>query len=738
MASSPTKRRRKSQSENDSIDAYLQKSSPIVVFAHSCGSPSTSDFMIKWRNMLRKALHAVEVITFDYPYIHGAKWKTPPPKAEELVDYHLDVVKKAVSKHPNHPLILAGKSMGSRVSCMVACNEDINVSAIVCLGYPLKGKNGTLRDETLLQLKIPVIFVQGSKDGNCPLDKLAVVRKKMKSANDLHVIDGGDHSFRIGKKHLELHHSTQDEAEDQAVKAIAMFIGKTLKIVELEAVAKDTLTVFGKCLTRASALEDFATRHSGHWLRSSVGSRFGSNSQSEMPQSSASQPHLIQQGTQVQMKSNQHLSSSYPCLQRQVHMGTDHFQSSSYHPHIQQQGHIEPSQIQSSSDETHLSQQGQPSSSYPQSPDSVNSQNPVSIPKTRGPTRCLDVWTMPEGQHISVAINKYKQPIGFGGRKLTTFLGTIARDGRIAPLTYLDWRAMPLKRKENMWQLVMAKFDIDPSSKSWVLKSIGKKWKDWKSELKKYHYLPHESDRERLADRDGRVLPKQWKLLVEFWNSEEGKARSATNKSNRAKQMISHTAGGKSFARVREEERAKRGEELTRAELFILTHTRKDGTPVDKASSLAILQLKEQHSQQSQGSNTRNDFFSQVMGEERRGRVRTFGLGPTPSDLWGPTPNPAEALKIASAAQKSADEKVQQMEEKMQDMQATVSRLQVTVTTLMSTLSANFPNINMADILGASTNPLNTTQAPVNADIPVDLPSLCVQSLSSSHEGSSP
>jgi hypothetical protein len=40
---------------------------------------------------------------------------------------------------------------------------------------------------------------QGSKDGLCPLDKLESTRKKMTCKNKLHVVDGGDHSLKIGK-----------------------------------------------------------------------------------------------------------------------------------------------------------------------------------------------------------------------------------------------------------------------------------------------------------------------------------------------------------------------------------------------------------------------------------------------------------------------------------------------------------------------------------------------------------
>ncbi|KAJ0427590.1 putative KAT8 regulatory NSL complex subunit 3/Testis-expressed sequence 30 protein [Helianthus annuus] len=89
-----------------------------------------------WKNLLANALNAVEVVTFDYPYINGRRKAAPKP--EKLVGFHSDIVRNAAAKYPGHPLILAGKSLGSRISCMVAAETDIDVSAVVCLGYPLK------------------------------------------------------------------------------------------------------------------------------------------------------------------------------------------------------------------------------------------------------------------------------------------------------------------------------------------------------------------------------------------------------------------------------------------------------------------------------------------------------------------------------------------------------------------------------------------------------------------------
>ncbi|XP_021757647.1 KAT8 regulatory NSL complex subunit 3-like [Chenopodium quinoa] len=225
-----SKRRRTNQLEarNDAVKtSNLKNLSPLVVFAHGAGAPSSSDWMIRWKEMLGKALDAVEVVTFDYPYLAGGK-KRPPPKAEKLVDFHVDIVKKAVDKYPGHPLILAGKSMGSRISCMVASQKDIFASAIVCLGYPLKGSNGAIRDEILVQLTVPVMFVQGSKDGLCPPGKLEVVRNRIKTVNDLHVIEGGDHSFKVAEKHLQSTGTTQNVVEESAVQSIAFFVSNSL------------------------------------------------------------------------------------------------------------------------------------------------------------------------------------------------------------------------------------------------------------------------------------------------------------------------------------------------------------------------------------------------------------------------------------------------------------------------------------------------------------------------------
>uniref|UniRef100_A0A453CS37 FORGETTER1 second zinc ribbon domain-containing protein n=1 Tax=Aegilops tauschii subsp. strangulata TaxID=200361 RepID=A0A453CS37_AEGTS len=166
----------------------------------------------------------------------------------------------------------------------------------------------------------------------------------------------------------------------------------------------------------------------------------------------------------------------------------------------------------------------------------------------------LEVWTLPKGVRIPVSLNTSGEPVGKAAGTLSNFLCAIARDGVLAPLTYHDWRRVPEKNKNIIWHIVKLKFDIAPVGELWIMKSLGKRWRSWKSFLKLQHYDTHETEEERLADRNPRVLKEQWQFLVAYWSTEKAKAASARSKACQSNVVAHHTAGTKSFARIIEEE----------------------------------------------------------------------------------------------------------------------------------------------------------------------------------------
>jgi uncharacterized protein len=166
---------------------------PTIVFAPGAGAPSTSDWMRAWTKRLGEL---GKVVPFDYRY--QVEQRRRPDPLEKLVARHREIIAEARRKHPG-PLVLAGKSMGSRVGCHVSLEEPVD--AIVCFGYPLRAaSSGKLRDEVLLALRTPILFVQGTRDPLCPLPLLEKVRTRMKVGSTLHIVEGGDHSLRVSKK----------------------------------------------------------------------------------------------------------------------------------------------------------------------------------------------------------------------------------------------------------------------------------------------------------------------------------------------------------------------------------------------------------------------------------------------------------------------------------------------------------------------------------------------------------
>jgi predicted alpha/beta-hydrolase family hydrolase len=191
---------------------------PLFLFAPGAGAPSSHPWMQRWATRL--AILG-KVSAFDYPYMKERR-KRPDP-LPKLVAAHREALAHAREGHIG-PIVLIGKSMGGRVGCHVACEE--HVSAVICLGYPLcaAGDRNRLRAEVLHALSTPILFVQGSRDALCPLDLLAEVRKEMTNVNELHIVDGGDHSLTVTKGQLKASGETQDQVEERILERIRLFV----------------------------------------------------------------------------------------------------------------------------------------------------------------------------------------------------------------------------------------------------------------------------------------------------------------------------------------------------------------------------------------------------------------------------------------------------------------------------------------------------------------------------------
>ena len=174
--------------------------------------------MQRWK---RRLAELGEVETFDYDYMRETRKR--PDRLPQLVAAHRSALEKVRTK-TSGPIFLIGKSMGGRIGCHLSLEEKVN--GLICLGYPLcaMGDRSKLRDEVLLNLQTPILFVQGTRDTLCPLDLLEEVRSRMTAPNFLHIVEAGDHSLIARKK--DLANETQEDVDQRIAKAIGDFVGQ--------------------------------------------------------------------------------------------------------------------------------------------------------------------------------------------------------------------------------------------------------------------------------------------------------------------------------------------------------------------------------------------------------------------------------------------------------------------------------------------------------------------------------
>ncbi|KAK8931032.1 Regulatory-associated protein of TOR 1 [Platanthera zijinensis] len=160
------------------------------------------------------------------------------------------------------------------------------------------------------------------------------------------------------------------------------------------------------------------------------------------------------------------------------------------------------------------------------------------------------------------------------------------------------------------------------------LHSVGLRWREWKYHVKRDNYDIYTTDEERLAIVPDRVIAGQWRTLIQYWGQEAVKAVSKQNSINREHLGGYHKMGRSSFRSVRSEMEKQGNDKVDRINVFIRTRTDKKGR-IDFEAQEAIEDMNillENVPEEERTVEYRDSCFSQVMGEDGHGRLRTWGL----------------------------------------------------------------------------------------------------------------
>jgi len=196
----------------------IEATSPIavIVLAHGAGAGMEHSFMEDTAEVLKD--RSITTIRYNFPYMENKKGRPDMPAvAEKTVE---TVAAKAHDLYPKLPLFLSGKSFGGRMSSQALSKETPEyIKGIIFIGFPLHpaGSPAIDRANHLSTIKIPMLFLQGTKDALAEMKLLKPVVAKLKTAT-LKTFEGADHSFKKGKKILI------DELVDETVNWIGKLI----------------------------------------------------------------------------------------------------------------------------------------------------------------------------------------------------------------------------------------------------------------------------------------------------------------------------------------------------------------------------------------------------------------------------------------------------------------------------------------------------------------------------------
>jgi uncharacterized protein len=203
---------------NVSAECFVPDSSVcIMTLAHGAGAGMHHAFMVELAQLL--AENDIATMRFNFPFMEGTKGRPDTPAvAHQTIE---SVISKAQKLFAGMPLFCGGKSFGGRMTSQyLSAHPETDVRGIIFYGFPLHpiAKPSIDRAEHLKNIKIPMLFLQGTKDELATWDLIESVCSSLRPAT-LVKIEGANHAFKAGKQNITqlLADTTKD------------WIGKTIK-----------------------------------------------------------------------------------------------------------------------------------------------------------------------------------------------------------------------------------------------------------------------------------------------------------------------------------------------------------------------------------------------------------------------------------------------------------------------------------------------------------------------------
>src|SRR4051812_35881226 len=153
----------------------------MMTLAHGAGAGMDHSFMLTLADALAET--GIGTLRFNFPFAEQKKGRPDTPAiAHQTIAAAID---KTLELYPSLPLFVAGKSFGGRMSSQyLSIHQRKDVTGMIFYGFPLHpaGKPSVDRAEHLKTVKVPMLFLQGTRDILATWDMIEAVCKSLKKA----------------------------------------------------------------------------------------------------------------------------------------------------------------------------------------------------------------------------------------------------------------------------------------------------------------------------------------------------------------------------------------------------------------------------------------------------------------------------------------------------------------------------------------------------------------------------
>jgi predicted alpha/beta-hydrolase family hydrolase len=193
------------------------------VFAHGAGAGMAHPFMQAVAAGL--AARKVATLRYQFPYMEAGR-KRPDDAAVAQATVRA-AVEAARTQLPATALFAGGKSFGGRMTSQAEAAQPLGVRGLVFLGFPLHPAKRPSRERArhLTDVKVPMLFLQGTRDALAELDQLQPVCAALGPLATLTLFADADHSFHVPKRSGRTDADVLDAVLDNLVAWIERTVG---------------------------------------------------------------------------------------------------------------------------------------------------------------------------------------------------------------------------------------------------------------------------------------------------------------------------------------------------------------------------------------------------------------------------------------------------------------------------------------------------------------------------------